>query len=342
VTTAGGAKCWGRGTEGQLGNGPAMSQLMPVNVQGLTSGVASISAGSYHTCAVTTAGGAKCWGSDTYGQLGNDSDLENKLTPVDVDGLTSGVLSISTNTYHTCAVTISGGAKCWGRNDYGQLGNDSTTNQPRPVDVKGLLSGVGSISAGNSHTCAVTISGGAKCWGVDSYGQLGNDIKLETKHTPVNVDGLTSGVVSISAGHYHTCVITTSGGAKCWGYNSHGQIGNNSTTNQPRPVDVQELLSGVGSISASFYQTCAVTTSGGAKCWGGDEYGQLGNDAKLENKHTPVDVDGLASGVVSIAVSYHTCAVITGGKAKCWGWNNYGQLGNDSTTNQPTPVDVQW
>src|SRR5690606_25399337 len=97
----------------------------PVDVLGLTSGVASVSAGSNHTCAVTTAGGLKCWGWDSFGQLGNDAALTSQPTPVDVLGLTSGVSSVSAGDRHTCAVTTAGGLKCWGSDNYGQLGDDA-------------------------------------------------------------------------------------------------------------------------------------------------------------------------------------------------------------------------
>ena len=292
VTTAGGLKCWGSDDSGQLGNDAALTNKpTPVDVQGLTSGVARVSAGANHTCAVTTAGGLKCWGADNLGQLGNDSSLVNKPTPVDVLGLTSGVASVSAGGFHTCAVTTLGGLKCWGYNNYGQLGDNSATDKPTPVDVLGLTSGVARIAAGNVHTCAVTTSGGAKCWGRDDYGQLGNDAALVSKPTPVDVQGLTSGVVSIVAGGYHACALTATGGLKCWGNDSYGQLGNDAAlTNKPTPVDVFELNSGVASVSAGGYHTCAVTTAGGLKCWGRDNNGQLGNDAAMTNQPTPVDV----------------------------------------------------
>ncbi len=344
VTTTGAAKCWGYDYYGQLGNDVALTQQpTPVDVLGLTSGVKSISAGGSHTCAVTNGGGVKCWGWDADGQLGNNTSLTSQPTPVDVLGLTSGVASVSTGGTHTCAVTTSGGAKCWGSDNNGELGNDSTpVSRPTPVDVLGLTSGVASISAGSSHTCAVTSSGGAKCWGADGSGQLGNDTVLAYQATPVDVLGLTSGVASISAGSNFTCAATTAGGAKCWGADGSGQLGNDAAlTNQPTPVDVLGLTSGVASISAGTTHTCAVT-SGGAKCWGSDAQGQLGNDAALTNQPTPVDVLGLTSGVESISAGgYFTCAAMASGGAKCWGRDPYGQLGNDAAlTNQPIPVDV--
>lgn len=292
VTTAGGVKCWGLNGSGQLGNGGSSSEPTPVNVQGLTSGVARVEAGSNHTCALTTAGGVKCWGRDVEGQLGDNATLTDKSTPVDVLGLTSGVADVSAGGNHTCAVTIAGGLKCWGWDIQGQLGNDATlTDKPTPVDVLGLTSGVASVSAGARHTCGVTIAGSLKCWGEDGYGQLGNDAAFTSRPTPVDVLGLTSGVASVSAGYNHTCAVTTGGGLKCWGYDYQGQLGNDAANvNQSTPVDVLGLTSGVASVSAGGNHTCAITSAGIAKCWGRDNFGQLGDDVTLTNKPTPVDI----------------------------------------------------
>ena len=241
VTTAGGLKCWGNDGQGQLGNDAALADKpTPVDVLGLTSGVVSVSAGGLHTCALTTAGGLKCWGWDAYGQLGNDAVAANKSTPVDVLGLASGVASVSAGTNHTCALTTAGGLKCWGYDYYGQLGNDAAfTSKPTPVDVLGLTSGVDGVAAGYYHTCAITTTGGLKCWGYDVSGQLGNDAVAANKPTPVDVLGLTSGVARVSAGFAHTCAVTTAGGLKCWGYDGNGQLGNDAAlTNKPTPVNV--------------------------------------------------------------------------------------------------------
>ena len=303
VTTSGGVKCWGSNTVGQLGNGTTTDSSTPVDVVGLTSGVASITAGWAHNCAVNTNGGAKCWGSNTNGRLG-DGTTTQRSTPVDVSGLTSGVASISAFNIHTCAVTTSGGVKCWGANGSGRLGDGTTTDSSTPVDVVGLTSGVASISAGGNHTCAVTTSGGAKCWGSNSNGRLGDGTTTDSS-TPVDVVGLTSGVASISAGSAHTCAVTTSGGAKCWGSNTNGRLGDGTTTTRRTPVDVVGLTSGVASISAGSEHTCAVTTSGGAKCWGNNRTvvqsfgfvisstidGRLGVGA-INSSSTPVDVSG--------------------------------------------------
>jgi len=260
-----------------------------MDVTGLTSGVAGVSAGYRHTCALTTAGGVKCWGYNGFGQLGNSTTIDS-VTPVDVTALTSGVAAVSVGSSHTCARTTAGGLKCWGANFVGQLGNGTYVGNSTPVDVAGLTSGVAAVSAaGGEHTCARTTGGGAKCWGSGGSGQLGNGT-LTGSNTPVDVTGLTSGVADVSAGG-HTCARTTGGAVKCWGSNTAGQLGNGTTTNSSTPVNVNGLASGVSAVSVGYYHTCALTAGGGVKCWGDNDAGQLGNGTGVDSS-SPVVVQG--------------------------------------------------
>jgi alpha-tubulin suppressor-like RCC1 family protein len=201
----------------------------------------AIAAGGLHTCALTAGGGVKCWGRNNRGQLG-DGTTTNRNTPVNVSGLTSGVDAIAVGRYHTCALTAGGGVKCWGRNIYGQLGDGTWTQRTTPVDVSGLTSGVAAIAAGGYHTCALMEGGGVKCWGRNSYGQLGDGTTTD-RNMPADVSGLTSEVAAIAAGWDHTCALTA-GGVKCWGRNSNGQLGDETTTDRDIPVDVSGLTSG--------------------------------------------------------------------------------------------------
>lgn len=290
VTTVGGVKCWGDNLYGQLGNGTNTASDVPVDVVGLTSGVASISVNNIHACALTTSGGMKCWGRND-GQLGDGTRTDSRV-PVDVTGLTSGVTSISTGNAHSCAVTTAGGVKCWGFNDKGQLGYGGTPKpydySAVPVNVTGLSSGVASVAGGGSHTCAVTTVGGVKCWGWNTRGELGNGTRTLSS-VPVDVQGLSSGVDSVVAGSSFSCALTVSGGVKCWGSNYYGTLGNGSKTDSSVPVDVQGLMSGVVSLSSNGEHICALTTSGDVKCWGNNIYGQLGNGTTTESL-VPVNV----------------------------------------------------
>ena len=217
VTESGGAMCWGKNITGSLGNGTFDRSKVPVDVIGLSSGVASIYAGGGHTCAVLTSGDVKCWGGDGYGQIGDGvAGNFGRETPTDVMGLSSDVKAVSLGYYHTCCLTESGGVKCWGRNNYGQLGDGMTRDQYVPQDVVGLSSGVSSIAAGWDHTCAVMTSGSVKCWGCNHRGQLGNGT-TEDSCVPVDVAGLPLPVVSLSAGGSNTWAVLDSGEVMSWG-----------------------------------------------------------------------------------------------------------------------------
>jgi alpha-tubulin suppressor-like RCC1 family protein len=340
LTTVGGVKCWGDILGGLPGGGGATAHNVPADVPGFASGVAAITAGASHTCALTTSGGVKCWGSNTVGQLG-ESPTTGSNTPVDVSGLT-GVATIAAGSSHNCALTTAGGVKCWGNNIYGQLGDRSSGNvRTTPVNVDGLASGVAAIAAGGYLTCALTTAGGVKCWGYNAFGQLGNDNRTDVTTTPVDVFGLNSGVVAIEIGQDHTCALTTAGGMKCWGYNGFSQLGDRTTTLQTRPIDVLELTGGVVAVAAGQVHTCALSLTGGVKCWGAGSLGQVGANSSSFAFDTPMDVSGLTAGVAAIAAGgNHNCALTTEGGVKCWGDNFYGQLGNNSTTVGYAPVDV--
>jgi alpha-tubulin suppressor-like RCC1 family protein len=337
---AGGVKCWGYNYYGQLGDGTRIDKLTPVDVAGLGSGVAAISTGYKHTCALTSLGGVKCWGDNTYGQLGNGSIILSS-TPVNVSGLASGVSAISVGEFSTCALTTTGGVKCWGDNTSGQLGVGDTTMvlSSVPVNVSGLLSGVSAISAGGSHACALTTTNGVKCWGDNSFGQLGDGTAVN-KFAPVNVAGLSNGISAIRAGGSHTCAVTTGSGLLCWGRNDYGQLGDGTTIGRRSPVNVAGLAAGVGWVSAGLRHTCVLMQTGEARCWGFNFYGQLG-DGTTSTRLAPVSVSVLSDGLGSIQVGFlHTCALLQTGGVRCWGNNDYGQLGNNTTSSSSTPVIV--
>jgi alpha-tubulin suppressor-like RCC1 family protein len=337
-TAAGGVKCWGSNSSGQLGiDAATASSSVPVDVQGLTSGVAAVSAGGDHTCVLMAVGGVKCWGNNFNGQLGTGSPAESSSIPQDVAGLTSGVLAVSAGVNHTCALTTGGGLKCWGSNSRGQLGVEpSTGSSGIPLDVQGLASGVTAVSAGWSFTCAV-VNGGVKCWGSNFQSQLGSDNYPSTS-TPTDVIGLSSGVTAVSAGGMHACALTSAGGVKCWG--NGPQLGDGIANMSAAPVDVVGLAGGISRISAGYNHTCAVTL-GGVQCWGINEYSQLGTGPDAGFITTPQDVVGLASGALALSTgSMHTCALTSTGGVKCWGQNSEGQVGDGTTIHRSTPVDV--
>ncbi|MEZ4870592.1 MAG: hypothetical protein R3C14_55195 [Caldilineaceae bacterium] len=338
LNSTGGVQCWGSNEYGQLGDGQSSNRGAPANVIGLSRGVSALATGSAHSCALTVAGGVKCWGDNSAGQLGNSTTLSANI-PVDVTGLLSGVRGISAGANHTCAVTTAGGVKCWGANYAGQLGNGSTLNSNTPVDVIGLAAGISAVSAGNGYTCAVTSVGGVKCWGHNGYGELGNGSTVQSD-TPVEVVGLAQGVRTIDAGNGAVCAVTIDGKAKCWGNNRYGQLGIADTGNISTPVDIVGLSSNINTASIGDEHICVLSMLGDIECWGNNRFGQLGNGDDHDSS-TPVAVQGvMGKGNAISAGGYHTCALTTVGDVQCWGSNRVGQLGHGSVPDSRTPVEV--
>jgi alpha-tubulin suppressor-like RCC1 family protein len=340
VLASGGLKCWGANDRGQLGDGTASPHPTPVAVSGPLERVAAASAGERHTCAFLASGGLECWGANDSGQLG-DGTLDEHRTPVDVADLSQElVTALAAGGEHTCALLTGGALECWGRNLEGQLGDGTPISRDRPGEVAGLFAGTLAVSAGDAHTCALLAPDGLKCWGDNGDGQLG-DGTVTGQHAPRAVSGLSAGVAAVSAGYVHTCALLTAGGLKCWGHNTFGELGDGTNDVRHEPTEVSGLSEGVAAVAAGAWHTCALLTTGGLQCWGRNSDGQLGI-GNTDDSNTPMDVLGLAAGVVAVAAGYaHTCAVLATGTVKCWGWNGQGQLGNGTTANSSVPYPVQ-
>jgi len=238
MKTDGSAWCWGNNGVGQLGDGTTVNKITPTAVSGLGSGVSQMNAGKNHNCVVKMDGSAWCWGWNVNGQIGDGTATTPKTTPTAVSGFGSDVSHLVAGINHTCAVKMDGSAWCWGLNNYGQLGDGTTTQRLTPIAVSGLNSGVSQMLAGYDHTCAVKTDGSARCWGYNGYGQIGDGTTTTPKTTPTAVSGLGSGVSLMVAGYYHTCAIKTDGSAWCWGFNNSGQLGDGTTINRSTPTAV--------------------------------------------------------------------------------------------------------
>lgn len=199
-----------------------------MDVKDLTGGLTSVTTGFAHTCALTVAGGVKCWGA---GQLGDGATTFSPV-PVDVTGPEEGVDSVTAGSGHTCVLTSSAGIKCWGYNMFGK-----GETQKSPKDVMGFTNGVAAVSAGVDHICVLMIVGSVKCRGLNDRGQLG-DGTTAARYSWVDVTGLPRGTIAVSAGESHSCALTRAGGVRCWGNNGHGRLGDGTTTDSITPVDV--------------------------------------------------------------------------------------------------------
>jgi alpha-tubulin suppressor-like RCC1 family protein len=338
LTSAGAIRCWGDNTQGQLGDGTTTDSLSPVTVSGLGGPATNVVTGDSQTCALTTAGGVKCWGNNLNGQLGDGTTTQSSV-PVDVTGLASGVTALAAGDNHTCAALSTGTVKCWGWGTSGQLGNNTITSSSTPVDVQGLpATTVTALTGGYRHTCAALSDGSARCWGRNTEGQLGNSTNIASR-VAITPTGLGSGVTAIVAGGAHTCAVQGAT-TKCFGLNTAGQLGNGTITNANSPVTVTGLTTATA-VAAGGSHSCALTTNGSAKCWGLNQEGELGiGDPVTNNTTTPADVTGLTAQTAITAGIQHVCSQTLLGITSCWGLNTAGQLGNGNTTRQFSPVLV--
>jgi alpha-tubulin suppressor-like RCC1 family protein len=343
LTVDGSAYCWAANWWGQLGR-PASDEWQPPFPALTSLKFASLGLGSGHTCGVTVSGQAYCWGWNDYGRLG-DGTQTHRSRPVPVSGGFSFV-SLTAGYEHTCGLTTAGAAYCWGGNAVGQLG---TTNDFSlvPVPVSGGLTFTSlNASGGFNHTCGLTAGGAAYCWGMNSRYQLGSttvgNCISYCSRTPVPVSGGLS-FTSLTAGYEHTCGLTASGAAYCWGSNDAGQLGVDELANfNASPVAVQGGHSFV-SIVAGMNHTCGVTSGGETYCWGTNATGQLGIGGVGDRFSQPSKVFGGHTFHTLAMWADHTCGVSSEGDVYCWGSNDAGQLGYPSSelSESAVPLRVQ-
>ena len=341
VKTDGTAWCWGHNHHGQLGDDTHTQRNAPVRV-GMGSSWASLSAGGQHTCGVKTNGTGWCWGLNRRGQLGDDTHT-SRSTPVRV-GRGSNWASLSAGGSHTCGVRTNGTAWCWGANTNGQLGDDTHKDRRSPVRV-GTSRNWASLTAGVVHTCGVKADGSAYCWGDNRYGELGKGDYSPGWRVPFRV-GTRKNWATLTAMGYYTCGVKTNGTAWCWGSNTGGTLGigtkkdghKKGRRHSPTRVGTGRTWAG---LSAGGSHTCGVRTSGTAWCWGSGYAGELGDGTTRGQRNAPVRVGTGSDWAGITAGGSHTCGVRTNGTAWCWGSNYRGELGDGTTTNRSTPVQVK-
>lgn len=414
-TEIGTVKCWGRNDSGQLGigntthkgdNGGEMgTALLAVdlgNVSGIPHWARSVVTGAQHSCAVLEDRTVKCWGKNSAGQLGhtlkfganecwgcgsnqmgNALPVANLGTGLQVDSLTAGY-------EHTCALFTDGRVKCWGQNALAQLGLGHTENRGLDANKMGdALAYVAlgtdpviQISASPGHTCALIQGGVVKCWGYNFYGQLGQgDIRTRGDEPgeiealqPINL-GTDVTALSVAAASGFTCVLTNNHEVKCWGKNdATGNLGtvwcynNNNVVGSCEDPSYPILLEGYGRKSVMMgdnlphvefggtatalvggsYHACVLLTGGSVKCWGSNDYGQIGI-GKAENRGAIAAQMGSLLETVQLGVGLvtsissqndHVCVILgnTAGaqSVKCWGHNQFGALGKGDTDNRGT------
>ncbi|MFN8444230.1 MAG: hypothetical protein U0175_25835 [Caldilineaceae bacterium] len=323
-----------------------MNTSLPIRAQNESSSVTpvknivQVSAGGDVTCVLTHNSGVRCAGMDMTGYMAGYFPFL-----ADVSGFEQTPTFLLAGAGRACVALKGFGAQCWGSNFAGALGVPSIDiiqgYAVTPTRVISLTEKILKIANSGNHTCALTEQGVVKCWGDNQLGELGDGTTTNSLF-PVTVVNLTEEVIDIASGQVHSCVVLKSGGVKCWGGSYQGQVGGNSYPFRTTPIDVPDLASGVQSVVGGGYHTCALTTIGTVKCWGGGNQGQLGNGSSGDST-IPVTVTGITSTVIAISAgSGHTCALDNVGKIWCWGSNEWGQVGvKELETYFNTPVEVQ-
>lgn len=334
--------------------------------------------GSFHSCVTTETGGAKCWGNNEDGQLGNDSTTSS-TTPIDVVALQAPIVSVAGGKYFSCFLLADGTVWCSGRNDEGQLGNGGSGMETAPTQVVGI-DDAAAIHAVETRACVVRQNQTAKCWGGGGE-LLGDMTTTDFSTTPVDVQQ--TGIAQFALGLGHTCAMLTNGSIECWGANGVGQLGLGHTMAGPYnyPQTVLSINNAV-SIAAATSETCVVRAgTGQVWCWGkiyGDEpqvlagitgaeevvgagvgfcarlaggsvkcfglegNGQLGDGPAMVGSYlSPVDVLGLTDSIDLEMGGGTVCSTTSAESVFCWGRNDYGQVGNGTMTNTDQPVQVQ-
>jgi alpha-tubulin suppressor-like RCC1 family protein len=305
-------------------------------------GWVSISAGSMHTCGIRSDGRSYCWGQNNQGQLGDGTGNPRSTPTLIAGGLRFSSISTGAGDgTHTCGIAVDS-VYCWGSNTKGQLGDGTTTPHPTPTSVAGGIAFVG-VAVGDSHTCAWTAAHQAYCWGENNVGQLGNGTTTEEHQPVLTANGLR--VRSMGAGAMFSCADSLNGRLYCWGANDSGELGDGSIVNRPLPVQAVGAPR-LRSFSLGESHGCTLVKGGAAfidglaYCTGANSTGQLGDGTSTKADSLVAVVGRYRFQMISAGVG-HTCGIVIGTRQlRCWGANNFGQLGDGTNNGHLLPVTV--
>lgn len=362
LLSTGAVRCWGRGLFGRLGyaniNNIGDDEL-PSTAGDIKLGqvATKIYSGTDFNCALLKDGSLRCWGNNANGQLGygntkriGDDEHPSAAGPVKMGGQ-ADTLAAGGQSQHTCARRTTRNLLCWGHGWYGKLGygnKDTIGDNETPASIGKVNIGVDPthVAVGYHHTCARLTTGKVRCWGQGQYGALGygdkNDIG-DNEHPATAGDVKVGGaVLDIAAGYRHTCAQLTTGAVSCWGQGTYGRLGYANTKtigDDETPASAGNVNLGVGKVTqvvAGHSHTCALLATGVVRCWGYNYYGQLGYAHKKnigDDEHPATAGDVKVGGkVIQLAAGmFHTCALLSTGKVRCWGFAKYGQLGHANT-----------
>jgi len=297
-----------------------------------------VSAGAYSACALATDGRAYCWGlsATPEGSSGGNRPMAVAGSvafaslavgsPVQCDANRPEQSCENNRAYHVCGVTSAGQGYCWGTNRYGQLGDGTTNDSATPVTIGGAVTWT-ALSAGEGTTCGIASDHALYCWGRNDQGQLGNGAADNGPHSLPRA--VLRDVQAVAVGSNYVCAVKQDGTAYCWGNGGSDRLGTSAAVGygpNPSPLRVESTSSYVG-VSAGRTHVCAVTSSGGAECWGDNYYMESGPGGAGRLTRLPTPVGGASLTSVSVGQGFHSCGLTAEGAAYCWGLNDPGRLG---------------
>ncbi len=327
--------CWGDNSAGELGDGTKTNSLTPVAVRNLPVPVVEVAASYDRTCALVAGPSVYCWGRGAT--LDAKLKPQASTAPIKVGGLPAGAHGLAVGVTHACVLDVASAVWCWGVNDRGQLGDGTTTSRARPVKAK--VAAASQLAASDGYTCAVTA--GVYCWG-RSHGTAGDPLNPEglvvNSKTPVAIAGLGAASAVAATGDF-ACALS-GGKVLCWGENDHGQLGDGTLTGRATPAAVAGLPAS-SQVVATANHACSLSTTGSVSCWGRGDHGQIGNGTFSDSlRPVTVSLPSPAVRLYGSASGHYTIAALADGSTYGWGRDQYGQLGDGATRDEPTPVLV--
>ena len=330
---------WGLGTSGQLGDNTATSKSNPVQTIAQGNNWKQVSAGGYHCSAIKTDGTLWSWGSNVaYGNLG-DNTVINSSSPVQTVAFGTNWKQVASKGNFTSSIKTDGTLWIWGQNTYGQLGDNTITFRSSPVQTIAFGTNWKQVECGYFHTAAIKTDGTLWSWGGNSYGQLG-DNTVTTRSSPIQTVAFGNSWKQVSCSRGYVSAIKTDGTLWCWGNNSYGQLGNNTTTKTSSPVQTIAFGTNWKQVACGYFHTAAIKTDGTLWGWGRNSNGQLG-DNTVTNRSSPVQTVAFGSNWKSVACGEsHSVAIKTDGTLWNWGSNANGKLGDNTVTGRSSPVQT--
>jgi alpha-tubulin suppressor-like RCC1 family protein len=286
-----------------------------------------------------TEGGLWTWGNNGLGELG-DNSRTHRSSPVQTVSAGTNWKQVAGGGNHTAAIKTDGTLWLWGSNFFGRLGDNTQTDRSSPVQTVSAGTNWKQVACGGTHTAAIKTDGTLWTWGRNYNGRLGDNTTTDTT-SPVQTVSAGTNWKQVACGGNHTAAIKTDGTLWTWGRNTNGQLGDNSLTHRSSPVQTVSGGTNWKQVAGGDSHTAAVKTDGTLWMWGGNSYGQLG-DNSLTHRSSPVQTVSAGTNWKFVASGYyaHTAAIKTDGTLWTWGRNNFGQLGDNSLTHRSSPVQT--